>query len=113
VPYYLAISDVFIHASHREGFPNVMLEAGAMCCPVICSDIPGNTELAQPMKTALVYPVGQVDALKEAMEFAFVKREVMQGFAENLYQLVRSKYDRKAVHQEILNQYYRLLDNGK
>lgn len=113
VSHYLAISDVFIHPSHREGFPNVLLEAGAMCCPVICSDIPGNLELAKPKKTALVYPVGQVDALKEAMEFAFVKREAMQVFAENLYQVVQSKYDRKNVHQQILNQYYRLLDSDK
>ena len=110
VAYYLALSDVFIHPSHREGFPNVLLEAGAMCCPVICSDIPGNRELAQLKKTALVYPVGQVAALKEAMEFAYVKREAMQGFAEHLYQVVTKQYDRKIVHQQILNEYYRLLD---
>lgn len=110
VAYYLALSDVFIHPSHREGFPNVLLEAGAMCCPVICSDIPGNRELAQLKKTALVYPVGQVAALKEAMEFAYVKREAMQGFAEHLFQVVTKQYDRKIVHQQILNEYYRLLD---
>ncbi len=35
VAHYLALSDVLIHPSYREGFPNVILEAGAMCCPVI------------------------------------------------------------------------------
>ncbi|MEX2512821.1 MAG: glycosyltransferase family 4 protein [Cyclobacteriaceae bacterium] len=110
VAHYLALSDVLIHPSHREGFPNVILEAGAMCCPVICSDIPGNRELAQLKKTALVYPVGQVAAMKEAMEFAYVKREAMQGYAENLYQVVSQQFDRKAHHQVILNEYYRLLD---
>src|SRR5690606_7671953 len=42
VSHYMAISDVLVHASHREGFPNVLLEAGAISCPIICSDIPGN-----------------------------------------------------------------------
>ncbi|NHE56138.1 glycosyltransferase family 4 protein [Cyclobacterium plantarum] len=110
VAYYLALSDVLVHPSHREGFPNVLLEAGAMCCPVICSDIAGNKELAVHMKTALVFPVTQVAALKEAMEFAFVKRTVMQGFAERMYERVRLDFDRKKVHSEILNAYKRLLD---
>ncbi|MBD3627214.1 glycosyltransferase family 4 protein [Cyclobacterium sp.] len=110
VAYYLALSDVLVHPSHREGFPNVLLEAGAMCCPVICSDIAGNKELAVHMKTALVFPVAQVAALKEAMEFAFVKRTVMQGFAERMYERVRLDFDRKKVHSEILNAYKRLLD---
>ncbi|MEX0881856.1 MAG: glycosyltransferase, partial [Cyclobacteriaceae bacterium] len=110
VAHYLALADVLIHPSYREGFPNVILEAGAMCCPVICSDIPGNRELAQLKKTALVYPVGQVAAMKEAMEFAYVKRDAMQAYAENLYQVVSQQFDRKAHHQVILNEYYRLLD---
>lgn len=110
VAYYLALSDVLVHPSHREGFPNVLLEAGAMCCPVICSDIDGNKELAVHMKTALVFPVAQVAALKEAMEFAFVKRAVMQGFAERMYDRVRLDFGREKVHSEILNAYKRLLD---
>ncbi|SHM93282.1 Glycosyltransferase involved in cell wall bisynthesis [Cyclobacterium lianum] len=110
VPYYLALCDVLVHASYREGFPNVLLEAGAMCCPVICSDIAGNRELAVHMKTALVYPLKQVAALKEALEFAFVKREVMQGFAERMYARVEKDFDRKNLHAEILNAYNRLLD---
>ncbi|MFO7823992.1 MAG: glycosyltransferase family 4 protein [Cyclobacterium sp.] len=110
VAYYLALCDVLVHASHREGFPNVLLEAGAMCCPVICSDIAGNKELAVHKKTALVFPVGQVPALKEAMEFAFVKRTEMQGYAERMFERVRQDFDRKKVHNEILKAYKRLLD---
>ena len=109
VAHYMAISDIIVHASHREGFPNVLLEAGAMCCPIVCSDIPGNTDLVKHKQTALVYQVGIVPALKEAMEFAFVKRAVMQGYAENLYKIVVGEYERKSVQKDILNAYNRLL----
>ncbi|AEL28603.1 glycosyltransferase family 4 protein [Cyclobacterium marinum] len=111
VAHYLAICDVLIHPSHREGFPNVLLESGAMCCPIICSDIPGNTDLVKHKKTALVYQVGLVSALKEAMEFAFVKRADMQGYAENLHQRVVEKFDRNSIQKNIFNAYNRLLNN--
>jgi glycosyltransferase involved in cell wall biosynthesis len=113
VAYYMAISDVLIHPSHREGFPNVLLEAAAISCPVICSDIPGNTEIITHKKTGLVYPVKDVAALREAMEYAFVKRELMQQYAEKLNSEVKEKFDRRIHHQHILKEYYRLWDEGK
>lgn len=110
VAHYMAISDVLIHASYREGFPNVLLEAGAILCPIICSDIPGNKEVVTHQKTGLVFPVRNVDALKEAMEFAYVKKETMYDFAERLNVEVHQKYSRKRIHELILTNYQRLLN---
>ncbi|WP_209329362.1 glycosyltransferase family 4 protein [Lunatimonas salinarum] len=107
---YMAIADLLIHPSRREGFPNVLLEAGAMCCPIICSDIPGNLEIVTHKKTGLVYPVNNFKALKEAMEFAYVKRVEMLSFAENLRREVAEKFDRKQFQQRLLQEYYRLWD---
>ncbi|WP_332910470.1 glycosyltransferase [Algoriphagus boritolerans] len=50
VAHYLALSDLLVHPSHREGFPNVILEAGAMQVPVVCSDIIGNTDIITQQK---------------------------------------------------------------
>ncbi len=111
--YYLAISDILIHPSHREGFPNVLLEAGAMACPVLCSDIPGNLEVVTHKKTGLVFPLKNIQAIKEAMEFAYVKREVMSEYADSLYLEVVGRFDRKKVHQAILEEYFRLWDKVK
>ncbi len=109
VSYYMAISDVLIHASHREGFPNVLLEAGAMQLPIICSNIMGNRDIVTDRKTGLMFPVKKVDVLKEAMEFAYVKRDYMQKLADNLYLEVINQYDRKQMHALILGNYSRLL----
>jgi glycosyltransferase involved in cell wall biosynthesis len=38
---YLQCADIFIHGSHQEGLPNVLLEAMATALPVLSYDIPG------------------------------------------------------------------------
>lgn len=110
VEHYMAISDVLVHASHREGFPNVILEAGAMQVPVICSDIPGSSDLVQNKKTGLVFPVKSVSVLKDALEFAFVKRESMQLLADALHKEVVAHFDRKKMHALLLEKYQSLME---
>lgn len=109
VAHYLALADVLVHPSHREGFPNVLLEAGAMNVPVICSDIIGNTDIVIQQKTGLIFPVKDAAVLKEALEFAFVKRDKMAHYADNLYRYITENFDRSTIHEEILTNYRRLL----
>src|SRR5690606_13353933 len=110
VSHYLALADVLVHPSHREGFPNVLLEAGAMHVPVICSDVIGRTDIITLRRTGLIFPVKDAPVLKEALEFAFVKRDRMAQYAANLYQEVVEKYDRNIVQQEIFTNYQRLIN---
>ena len=109
VAHYLALADVLVHPSHREGFPNVLLEAGAMELPVICSDIIGNTDVITQQKTGLIFPVKNVEILKEAMEFSYVKRDKIAELAANLYQEVCQNYERTQIQNEIFTQYQFLL----
>lgn len=112
VAHYMALSDVLVHASHREGFPNVLLEAGAMELPVICSDIIGNTDVISQQKTGLIFPVNNVAVLKEAIEFAYVKRDRMAELAANLHQEICGHYERKMIHEEIFKKYQAILSRG-
>jgi glycosyltransferase involved in cell wall biosynthesis len=112
VAHYLALSDVLVHPSHREGFPNVILEAGAMEVPVICSDIIGNTDIIVQKKTGLIFPAKDAVVLREALEFAFVKRDKMTEYATNLFDEIINNYDRKFLHKEIFSNYQRLLGNA-
>jgi len=111
VAHYMALADVLVHPSHREGFPNVLLEAGAMELPVICSDIIGNRDIISQQKTGLIFPVKEKSVLKEALEFAFVKRDKMAQLARNLNKEVQENYDRKSIHQALLANYIRLLES--
>jgi len=52
---YLAVSNCLVFPSYREGFPNVVLQAGAMSLPSIVSDINGCNEIIQQSKTESLF----------------------------------------------------------
>jgi glycosyltransferase involved in cell wall biosynthesis len=111
VAHYLSLADVLVHASHEEGFSNVLLEAAAMQVPIICSNCIGNASFIKQQKTGLVFPIGEVTVLKEALEFAFVKREALTNYAEALFEEVQEKFDRKIMQQLQLEAYRQLEKN--
>jgi len=111
VAHYLALADVLVQASHEEGFSNVLLEAAAMQVPIICSNCIGNTSFIKQQKTGLVFPIGEVTVLKEALEFAFVKREALTNYAEALFEEVQEKFDRKVMQRLQLEVYHQLVKN--
>ena len=51
---YFAISNALAFPSYREGFPNVVMQAGAMKLPSIVSDINGCNEIIENNINTLV-----------------------------------------------------------
>jgi glycosyltransferase involved in cell wall biosynthesis len=109
IEYYMNIADVFVHPSHREGFPNVILQAGAMHLPVICSNIPGNADIIADGKTGIMFDVKNENDLYLKLKFAIDNKEQTLKIADALFNEVTQLYNRKKVHQVILQTYNRLL----
>ncbi|WP_354686947.1 glycosyltransferase family 4 protein [Cupriavidus necator] len=63
----LRASDVLVLPSYREGFPNVVLQAGAMALPVVATDINGSNEIIEPGINGWLVPVRDAAALAQAM----------------------------------------------
>ena len=86
LPYYAA-SDCFVFPSYREGFPNTVLEAGAMGLPSIVTDINGSREIIVEGENGMVIPSHNADALFEAM-FTMINdkmaRDKMAGKAREM-----------------------------
>lgn len=107
--YYMSISNCFIFPSHREGFPNVLLQAGAMQLPIICSDIPGNIDIVDNMRTGLVFKKGNETELYNSIKFAMDHPAEMKLMADKLSEKINTNYKRENVWLSILNEYQTLL----
>jgi glycosyltransferase involved in cell wall biosynthesis len=60
--------DLFVLASHREGFPRAAMEAAAMGLPVVATDIRGCRQVVDDGVTGMLIPVRSVPALTDAIE---------------------------------------------
>ena len=103
--YYFSLAHVFIFPSHREGFPNVLLQAGAMGCPVVCSRIPGNIDVVSHEQTGLLFTVADSREIFSNMQRAISEKENLQQWANNLEIKVRNEFSQIFVHQKIEEQY--------
>ena len=65
-PFYKAM-DVMVLPSLREGFPNVVLEAGASGVPVITTEVTGARDSVVPGETGLLIPSGSPSAIAESV----------------------------------------------
>jgi glycosyltransferase involved in cell wall biosynthesis len=66
-PLLYAAMDVLCLPSHREGFPNVLLEAAAMQLPVVASDVPGVVDAVRDGETGTLVRVRDAAALAAAL----------------------------------------------
>jgi glycosyltransferase involved in cell wall biosynthesis len=108
VEYFMQFSNVLVHPSHREGFPNVLMQAGAMSCPIICSAIDGNTDIVKHLETGLLFEVKNEAALFGQMQSAINEPDAMKKMAGQLLLQIQTHYDQRVV-QSFLHQKYRQL----
>lgn len=109
VEYFMHLSNVLVHPSHREGFPNVLLQAGAMLCPIICSRIEGNIDIVEHQKTGLIFEVKNEEELLRQMEFAIQNPAILEQYAQVLRQHIEQHFDQPIVHSLLRKRYLELL----
>ncbi|HAO47434.1 MAG TPA: glycosyltransferase family 1 protein [Chitinophagaceae bacterium] len=109
VAYFMHLAHYFVFPSHREGFPNVLLQAGAMKLPIICSHITGNIDIVTNNETGLIFGKGNEQQLHNMLQYAITHPQHMQGMAEKLQQIIKENYRQENMWQNILAAYNSLL----
>lgn len=110
---WLATSDAFVFPSYREGFPNVVIEAGAMGLPSIVTDINGSREIIIDGDNGIIIPPRQTETLRQAMEIFLTDKDMAQKLSRNARPLIASRYEQSYVRR-CLKEYYReILNNIK
>lgn len=102
---YLAASDIFVFPSYREGFPNVVLQAGAMSLPSIVTDINGSSEIIRDGVNGVIIPPRDTEALWKAMRNMLTDEAARRRMAANARNLIGSRYDRTFLWQELKKTY--------
>ena len=102
---YFAISSCLVFPSYREGFPNVVLQAGAMGLPSIVSDINGCNEIITNNINGLIVKVRDEDMLFKAMKKICFDSELKEKLKSNSREIIISKYDRKYIWDLTIKEY--------
>lgn len=107
-PYY-AEADALAFPSYREGFPNVVIEAGAMGLPSIVTDINGSREIIIDGKNGVIIPPKDENALFDAMKYFLDHPDEVASMAANARPMIASRYEQGYVRQCLYDFYREVL----
>ncbi|MCG2794077.1 MAG: glycosyltransferase family 4 protein [Weeksellaceae bacterium] len=106
---FLAIADIFVFPSHREGFPNVLLQAGAMGLFSIVTDISGSNEIVTDGINGKIIPVNDTKELGAAIQDALMKKEDLATVKNTCRMSITNRFEQSEVWEHIKNEYYSLI----
>lgn len=110
VEYYMQLADLFVFPSHREGFPNVLLQSASMGLPIVCSKIAGNIDIVINNETGLIFDCGNEQQMEELMVYAISNPQHMQSMAKKLREDMIVNYPQENIWQNMLEAYKSLLN---
>jgi glycosyltransferase involved in cell wall biosynthesis len=106
---YYAASDCFVFPSYREGFPNTVLEAGAMDLPCIVTDINGSREIIVEGENGTIVPPRNEEDLFKAMGKMMTDDDWRGKMKHNARQMIIDRFEQGFVQKCLLDYYNELL----
>jgi glycosyltransferase involved in cell wall biosynthesis len=101
----LAAADLMVLSSEREGFPIVILEAMAMRCPIVATNVGSIPSVLSDGHDAWLVPANDLDALHRAVSDAFGRPMVAASRAANAYGRYVQLYSRESMGARYLQIY--------
>lgn len=108
---WLAASDALVFPSYREGFPNVVIEAGAMGLPSIVTDINGSREIIIEGKNGTVIPPRDAKSLLQAMRRFVMDKPMANRMASASRPLIASRFEQSYVRRCLKDYYKEILSH--
>jgi glycosyltransferase involved in cell wall biosynthesis len=106
---FLENSNCLILPSYREGFPNIVLQAGAMQLPSIVTNIPGSNEIITNNKNGLICNprdwISLMNAMRLFLSMSVQERSIM---GINAKKNIHQKYDQNIFRNELIKFYNEL-----
>jgi len=102
---YMAVSDALVFPSYREGFPNVVIQAGSMSLPCIVSDINGCNEIIINEQNGLIVPVKDTLALCKSMKLLIENSTLRLRLQKNSRNMISERFEHSVVWKALLDEY--------
>lgn len=117
IPEILSFLDILVLPSLSEGFPIILLEAMAIGCPIVSTDVGGVKELIENERTGLLIPPRNSQALAEAIRELLQNKEKTKFLSSSAQTKVREKFSLRHMIDETESIYEQLIRkkgrNGK
>ena len=102
---FFAVSHLLVFPSYREGFPNVVMQSGAMGLPSIVTDINGCNEIIKADYNGVIVPVKDTKSLKNAMLRIYQDKEFHLKCSKKSRSVIVNNYEQKLYWKALLNEY--------
>lgn len=102
---YYTVADCFVMPSYREGFPNTVLEAGAMGLASIVTDINGSREIIVDGENGMIVPPQNEDRLYHAMKVMLTSPADREKLAGKARKMIADRFEQSFV-RKCLYEYY-------
>ncbi len=96
---YYCASDCFVMPSYREGFPNTVMEAGALGLPSIVTDINGSREIIIDSENGIIVPPHNEGRLYEAMKEMIESKINRERMATNARKMIADRFEQGFVRK--------------
>ncbi len=108
---FLAVSDIFVFPSYREGFPQSLMQAAAMNLPCIASDINGCNEIIQDGVNGILIPPKNTDAIVRVVKNMIYNEEFRLSLAKKARKNMLENFEQTDFWDKILAFYESKLKN--
>lgn len=92
---YLAMSDLFVLPSYREGLPNVLIEAGSFGLPLVATNINGCNEIIVNNENGVLVNKKDESSLYDALEKFVSDQEYYQKIQRSVRSTIVSRYSKE------------------
>lgn len=109
IPPYYAAMDVHVLPTHREGFPNVVLEAASMGLPVVATRVTGCVDAVEDGVTGRLVPARDPVALAKALGEYVADESLRRDHGHAGRKRVLEQFRQEPIWECLYEQYMRLL----
>lgn len=105
----LAVSNVLVLPSYREGIPRILLEGASMGLPIVTTDTAGCNEVVKDGLNGYLVPVRNSAALSQAISRLVEQPKLRRKFGRNSRQWAVERFDTSIVADQTRSVYQQLL----